>query len=344
MAVMLASAASARVARRTVCAAAAAARRRRMHTWVVTNRTVLREGGGRAEELFGDVPSARGPSELRVAKAVHGASGHHLELLPDRDANGERASRFMAVDLLEQCSRNIVFFCHGYNNTLTDALGTCKRMRQLYDVEPVLFSWPSNGGGETLLDDITGVAQYLDDKQDARASAGALSRALARAARYVHALRRDDCARTVNAVFHSMGNYVLKYSLLPRRSGSAVRLFDNIVLTAADTNNVGHEQWMARLRFNSRLYVCLNEGDNALRASRFKTGDEQWARLGHWPNNLVAPEATYVNLSNVLGGQHSYHVDSGGSTQVEQLYRDMLNGRVVEHRLRFNPHHRYYHF
>lgn len=59
---------------------------------------------------------------------------------------------------------------HGYNNTLNEVLDRAEAIEKLYDVEVLVFSWPSKGGG------VKGVASYKSDKSDAGASVGALDR------------------------------------------------------------------------------------------------------------------------------------------------------------------------
>ncbi|MCA9458420.1 MAG: alpha/beta hydrolase, partial [Nitrospira sp.] len=153
--------------------------------------------------------------------------------------------------------RNFLLFIHGFNNDMKAVLERAHNLETLYDVEVLAFTWPANGGG------LAGVASYKSDKRDAKASTGALDRVLEyvqkilqifnqeaidlvrkearvkypndpeKQNRYIATVVDKDCPFTVNAMFHSMGNYLYKHLLLSSSSGGAGLIFDNVVLAAA---------------------------------------------------------------------------------------------------------------
>ena len=105
-----------------------------------------------------------------------------------------------------------------------------------------------------------------------------------------------------------MGNYLFKQLLKSSLYSANELLFDNVVLVAADTNNKDHNDWIDTVSFRSRLYVTINEADSALKLSRMKGGDEQLARLGHFPYELNANRAVYANFTGAqhVGDSHAY--------------------------------------
>jgi len=137
--------------------------------------------------------------------------------------------------------KSILIFVHGYNNDVTDVLKTAYELEKLYNVVVIPFTWPANGGGI-----ISGTASYLSDKSDARASSGALNRFVGKLqsfhlllnefaksrikeivgikfkdknnpmaeAELYSKLMEKECSIKINLLCHSMGNYLLKHSLI----------------------------------------------------------------------------------------------------------------------------------
>lgn len=257
----------------------------------------------------------------------------------------------------------ILFYVHGYNNNMNDVLTTCFKLQTTHNVLVVPFCWPANGGG------IEGTAAYLSDKQDARVSADALNRVINKIGEFhdlfSEGLRKRlkeeaqkkhpdnplasqqlysqlidrDCKTTINMMCHSMGNYLLKYALMPSAGASRKLVFDNVCLVAADANNANHENWVERLQTRNRVYVAINENDFALKWSRRKPGDEQLPRLGHYPKNLNASNAYYLNLTRAKGvnSAHTYFVGEPvtKNSRMKLLFRRMFSGESVEDLLEY---------
>lgn len=281
------------------------------------------------------------------------------------------ASRYVARKVHERLKpatargtgRNLLFFVHGFNNDMRAVLDRAADLEANYGVEVVAFSWPADGGG------VKGVASYLDDKRDALASTGALDRAIARLRTIVDEIQKDNrdeieaeayrrfpndaekwdrffstaaakaCPFKVNLMLHSMGNYVYKHLL---RSGSyrgELLAFDNVVLVAADTNNESHAEWVDRIQCRGRVYITLNEHDAALGASRMKFGEQQKARLGHWPHRLDSRQAVYVDFTDQPQVTNSHAYFEGRplrNAAVRRFFDEALNGQIAERRLRFD--------
>ncbi|MEM6333442.1 MAG: alpha/beta hydrolase [Planctomycetota bacterium] len=355
---------------------------------IVTNRRVTE---GRSDpHALGDRPSDLGPNELRFFTADPTPAGtpdpagntFRLKPIPDTlpadridqlaltpadraalDADQPLHGSRWAADRLVRDGRHAVFFVHGYNTTVADALARAAQIERDFGVQVVVFSWPANGGG------IRGTASYLADKADARASAPALLRALHLLGQHLLGLRapaaRDVAARLRNTspdgprldrlaataaaslcpialtlLGHSMGNYLLKQVFMSALATAIPLLFDNVVLSAADTNHRDHPRWVDRIDCRNRLYVCINEDDAALGVSRMKAGDLQRARLGHTARQLDAARATYVDFTDAphIGRAHTYFGgDPLSNNHVRAFFQQAFTGQRAERPLPYNP-------
>lgn len=365
----------------------------------ITNRQIHPEREGLAR--FGDKPNQEGPNELRAVEVKGSPTDPTIEIVEDELAPAWRrkqgitddwlrgmgfnptmpvfGSVYVAYKVLQQVNpaafgkkrsngKNLLFFVHGYNNDVAAVVKRALSLEERYDVAVVAFSWPANGGGArtSLHGRVHGIASYLSDKTDARASVAALDRTLAKAADFMErsarlrretidakAARRADgnsereaalragiaeksCPFTVNLALHSMGNYLFKQLIDSTASQSGSLVFDNVVLIAADVNNRDHAEWVDRIRARRRVFITINEADSALRVSRMKFGDEQLARLGHHPFRLDAKEAIYVDFTDAdyVTGCHTYFegvpLRNGA---VKRFFREAFNGEFAERNL-----------
>lgn len=345
--------------------------------YVVTNRQIIDDASGLAR--FGHKPNPAGPNELRLLEVTRARGRWRVQVLDDELDAAEKLrlgldegethyrSRLVAHEVVERArrrKRHVLLFVHGFNNDVAAVLDRAEGLERRYPVDVIAFTWPADGGG------VRGVLNYRDDKRDARASAGALERALVRMQELLVELtqheraacweeasaahtddheRRDAlyakllekrCPFTVNLLAHSMGNYVLKQSLKSSLSGAGRLLFDNVALVAADTNVDGHAEWVDRIQCRGRILVCINEKDHALAASRLKSGEEQRARLGHSLHGLYARSATYVDFTTAswVGSSHAYFEGDPADRNagVAGFFRAAFSGARAEARLRYN--------
>jgi len=349
--------------------------------FVITNRKVQDSSTGL--DQFGKTPNEKGNNELRLAQVTKRKKSYTVKFLDDELDKGEAreliqefklslnpketqyASLKVACQTVRHArdrKRHILIFVHGYNNDMRDVMNTAFDLEERYEVEVIPFSWPANGGG------VGGKLSYLDDKRDARASAGALERSLKKVHEYLllisessrnelrkeaakkhpdNAERRDalyaqllrkECPFTVNGLFHSMGNYLYKQMLKSSISEGNNLIFDNVVLCQADTNNAGHPNWVDTISHNRRVFITINEKDFALRLSRIKPGDAQRARLGHFIKRLDSRIAHYINLTDASWVQESHSPFGEPAEKNEKLrefFRDAFTGEPAEEPLRF---------
>lgn len=366
--------------------------------FVITNRCVFPDKKGFA--IFGKRPSERGPNELRLARVNRVSGKWKIQLLPDElddttlaEINVQRefdergnpipvyASRYVAYHLLKAVNpkrmgikggrgRNLVFFVHGFNNTVKDVVERAEKLEKTYGVEVLVFTWPANGGGAR------GVTDYLSDKRDARASVGALDRCLAKLDSYLadfndawlkeimcqardkhgdDAEKRDEfiarmirrgCPFTVNLFLHSMGNYLFKQVMKSGVYRGGRLIFDNVVLAAADVNNLDHALWVDRICSRNRIYITINENDFALGASRMKAGEQQLARLGHCTHNLDSRLAVYVDFTHAAHVRNSHSYFEGKAVEknprVKEFFHQALNGECAEYSISYDEAKRLY--
>jgi len=260
--------------------------------------------------------------------------------------------------------RNLLVFVHGFNNDVEDVLERSASLARNYGVEVLPFTWPANGGGT-----LSGTASYKSDKRDAKASVGALDRVLfevgrrmdmlmseqvnkieqkarskypdnrEKRAEYISSRCDQGCPFTVNLMTHSMGTYLYKHLLLSTASEGKGLIFDNIILAAADTNNEDHARWVDQIRARRRVYITINEDDRALQVSRLKTGEEQRARLGHYPFNLHSKHAAYVQFTDATKVTNSHAYFEGApleNRKVKRFFRMVFNGERGDKYLRYD--------
>jgi esterase/lipase superfamily enzyme len=310
-------------------------------------------GRYRVEILDDEIPQAE------AARLIH---DNQLALDPNAQ---HYVSLRVAIDVTRRARRkrsHVLFFVHGFNNDVKDVVDRAFYLQEHYGVEVIPFTWPANGGG------VAGVASYKDDKRDARASTGALERTLkimrghfvlisdgmrrtqydkacakhpdnveARDELYARLLEKS-CPFTFNAMFHSMGNYLLKQMLKSSVCEGNQLTFDNIVLAAADTNNLDHRQWVDLIRFRKRLFIAINENDSALQASRAKLGSNQLARLGHYLRGLNATNAHYINLTSAswVKTSHAYFAEPAEKNDdVKGFFQRAFSGEPAEEQLKY---------
>jgi esterase/lipase superfamily enzyme len=315
---------------------------------------VTRRGKGHEVEFLDD--------ELDKGEARELIKEYKLDL---KSSETQYASLKVACDTVREArerKRHILLFVHGYNNDMRDVMQAAFALQDQYEVEVLPFSWPANGGG------VGGKLSYLADKRDARASAGALERTLKKVHEYLMLisessrvelrekarkkfpenaerrnalyaeLLRKDCPFTVNALFHSMGNYLYKQMLKSSINEGNHLIFDNVVLCQADTNNAGHPNWVDEIAHNRRVFITINENDFALRLSRLKPGDAQRARLGHYIKRLESRTAHYINLTDASWVQKSHSPFGEPSEKNDKLgrfFREAFTGAPAEEGLRF---------
>ena len=161
--------------------------------YLITNRALSADSGGL--DIFGSLPNEDGVNNLRVVEVTGSGRRARAKVLKDELSKtrvralkrayelslDEEETQYRSLELAcalfsQACDeeKHILFYVHGYNNDVADIVDTAYRIeRQYKDVIVAPFTWPARGGGV-----LSGTANYIDDKRDARASSQALDRVI----------------------------------------------------------------------------------------------------------------------------------------------------------------------
>jgi len=203
--------------------------------------------------------------------------------------------------------RSILFFVHGYNNSVSDSL---LRIAQFSEDTgfagvPVLFSWASAAKA----------SRYVYDLNSALIARPKLLET-------GQILRRSK-ARGVNLFAHSMGAFLTVEAIVqaqligryPKNSG----WFHNIMLAAPDIDMDLFKTQLATLPENKRnIFVFVSHDDKALGFSRRISGGVQRAGAAD-DVELTELGVTVIDLSSVDDSTSGTHSKFAGSPEVVQL-------------------------
>ena len=340
--------------------------------YVITNRQI--NLSKRGLNKFSNQVNAKGPNELRVLEISKQSGRWNVELFDDEMmlGSGAKARKVYASAVvaerlrqkIRRSCRDVLLFVHGYNTNVEEALETALKLQRTYKLEVILFTWPANGGGS-----LHGKVSYKSDKRDALASIGALNSVIAKMKIYLDEFRKKDfdaalrsaykrfpdsedkqnefanqaiheaCPYKISLLLHSMGNYLFKHMMLSSVYVGNDLLFDNVILAAADTNNKDHTLWVDKIQRRNRVYITINENDYALRLSRMKGGEEQLARLGHYPYQLSSQQTVYVDFTSAkyVDKAHNYFLgDPIQNNNVKRFFATVLTGGTVDEKLYYD--------
>ncbi|PCH66359.1 MAG: hypothetical protein COC12_13220 [Rhodobacteraceae bacterium] len=208
--------------------------------------------------------------------------------------------------------RNILFFVHGYNNTVSDSLLRIAQFSE--DTEfrgvPVLFSWASAARA----------GRYVYDLNSALI---ARPRILETAA----VLRRTN-ARGLSLFAHSMGAFLTMEAMVQAQlSGQYkqnVGLLDNVMLAAPDIDLDLFKTQLALLpRENRNIFVFISRDDKALGFVRLLSGGVVRAGAAS-EDDLAGLGVTIIDLSKVDDSFSGTHSKFAGSPEVVQLIGNSL--------------------
>ena len=297
---------------------------------MLSNRSI--NAGATDETLFQETPNEKGIDELRLATADYDPSTRQwtVELLPEPDLttapppSQQLFNRVMAGIQAGTYRKTWMFFIHGFNQSFARGLETCWQISQVYDVEVILFSWPSNPGGFVT-------DEYRRARQAAKASANALDRTLDKLGTYLVSRPYEvmrQCPVSLNLVAHSLGNLILESVVREPIFMENISLFTNLILHQADVDNRLHEYWIDRVDYASRLYITINEEDLALKASDLINPN----RLGNTVKSLNGDRPIYVDFTDGagVGGAHNLFLEVPDNPAVVEFCRRVLYGQRGE--------------
>ncbi len=216
-------------------------------------------------------------------------------------------------------TRDTVIFIHGYNVSFKDALTAAAQLKLNISADAggpganvVLFSWPSDGSMMPYI-------AYANDRQDAAASGPAFARGLLKLGDFLRGSTPEEiCDQRIHLVAHSMGNYVLRHTvqeIVAQSSGRPVRLFDQVLLMAADEDDDAFEydyKLKPLPKLAKRINVYFNNNDRAMAVSDKTKGNPD--RLGDDGPRVprgIPGKVTLIDCTPVVEGivEHSYFLD-----------------------------------
>lgn len=295
--------------------------------YFATNRNLI---NGSNPVTFGDKFSAADLGDLRFGQAEVNAGAldeSSVQVLPDTPSAGSRALFAQLRQQMSAQSKDALIFIHGFNVSFKEAVESAAMIKTRYEQLSAgryapnifVFSWPSNGR----------LFEYKDDRHDAQTSGYAFARGLEKLTSFLrNAENGEPCQQRVNLIAHSMGNYVLRHALQETQKIGASRmlprLFDSIILAAADEDNdaFDHDYKLARLpELCKHVTIYYNTEDQALTISDFTKGNPD--RLGQsGPSNprQLPYKVVIVDVSDLVStfNEHSYHVSN------DQVVRDIV--------------------
>ncbi|MDH5755453.1 MAG: alpha/beta hydrolase [Nitrospinota bacterium] len=256
-----------------------------------------------------------------------------------------------------------LFMIHGAGQPTVGALEQAARLKALHGVNVILFLWPSwsrvlsltvlakmapmliRRAGLTWPKAALALGYGLYEEkmkqyQQAREKAKTCRTALDAALRMVEKDFTVKAAMvegfSISMMAHSLGALVVESMTRDPALTGPGRIFDNVILNAADVDSEGHAQWASALNIGQRLYVIQNRYDAALQASRTLAGNPR--RLGARLKGELAENVTaYIDLSPGKGSaaRHAFFMmDEKQNREIKNLYTALFTGVAMFERAR----------
>jgi esterase/lipase superfamily enzyme len=306
---------------------------------VISNRNVNPEYTN--EYLFGELSNEQGADQIRIAKADYKLDTNQwiLELIPEN--NDLDTTNLPSQQLFEEIAigirngtykRNWVFYIPGFNQSSRSSLDVSWQITQKYDVNVVLFSWPSNPGGFIA-------NEYKRAIQAAKMSVNGLKRAFEKLDKYIKNCPLSDTERkkiSFNLLIHSLGNFIVENCARLPLFDEITEIFQNIIFHQADVDNKNHREWIDSIEFGKRLYVTINKNDYVLTGSGAFHLDRLNAnnvnnRLGNTTKGLNAQKPIYIDFTQggFVATAHNLFLDVNNPIIVN-FFQQVFKGRQGE--------------
>lgn len=294
---------------------------------VFTNRKVT--GTGNAARFSASyVPSG---TNLSFAQAKVNAQNKWT--LKDLASDADEQAILGVLTKVFGLNRPVLLYIHGNNNTPESCFERCAVLEDMYGVEVVGFSWPSEGrlsdgsdlpdahnddpGNEDDLGEVKEsnrregkivkkARRYRQAKNNAQDSVDALARFL----RLVSIARLQANTQPFSIAAHSLGGHFLQYCLDKEAAREALGTAFNVALVAPCVRAAGHKDWLEKLRPKGKVFVTYNKGDSVLLGAYLADGSQE--KLGTAPGPYLVQNGVvrYVSFTNSPVGLfgHGYFV------------------------------------
>ena len=265
-------------------------------------------------------------------------SGDGFKLGSAAPAMGDDAAMQRLVPLF-QADKPVLLYLHGNNNPPAACFERCARLGEIYGLEVVGFSWPSEGylssgddlpnmpataAGETDgPDGLAGITaanrkqgwaeRKMRRYRQAKVNAQDTGDALARLLRLMAAARLYANHQRLSVAAHSLGCHYLQYTIENEGAAESLAAAHNIALLAACCRADGHAGWVRKLTPKGQVFITYNKDDIVLFGASIADGSQ--TKLGAAPGpRLVDPKLRYVSFDNakVGWGGHGYFVTDPG--------------------------------
>lgn len=297
--------------------------------YFATNRNLE---GSKARPKFGKTFSKDGPHAVRFGRAEVTGKSVKIEVANEVLDTADSAKRILGSEKvfrevmhkMAKHSRDTLVYIHGFGFSFDDAVKRTAELKEIYGAKgPMnvfLFSWPGDG-------EMIPFMSYYSDRSDARNSGMAMARTFLFLRDFVGQMGRaseEFCGQRLHLLAHSMGNYALRHGLQGIRSelkDEIPRLFDNIILAAADEDDDAFEKdhkFRKLPLLCRRVHIYFSSDDRALLISdKTKRNPD---RLGSDGPRLIDNLPRKVALIDSRDVDNSTE-DGWPDFQVHQYYR-----------------------
>jgi len=186
--------------------------------------------------------------------------------------------------------KNLFLYIHGDGTNIDAAIKRGKDFANLYNVNVILFAWPS------LKIHGTSIKNYKISKRNTDLCFNRFVQLTDSIQNYINEEKVE-----VFAFFHSLGNkYAKDYANYLASNENLQSPFSDIILNAASVPAQNHAIWVEELskRVKNKVFIVFNEKDKILKlATSFI---EKYPLLGRNPGRDRTPTAFYINATETL--------------------------------------------
>jgi len=132
--------------------------------------------------------------------------------------------------------------------------------------------------------------------------------------------------KLAHLLLHSLGSFMFEQFIRHPIFSGETRMFDNIVLNAADVDLDSHKEWTNSLKYARRVYAIINERDSILGLADLINPD----RLGNTARDLASPQLDYFDLSdgkNVEKKHQHFEATASENPVVEKFFKNVFHGK-----------------
>lgn len=224
-------------------------------------------------------------------------------------------------------NKDVVFYIEGMGKTFTTNLYRGAGLTVQYDVNTILFDYPSADPAYGLLHNF----------RFARKNSSAVYKQYAIWLRTIQKSKKDHMpwihtGNNTTLFHHSMGNRMLEKAIT---SGSLSDMHDplvhTLVLNASCVRSKNHNQWISKINFADEVIVTYNKQDRQLKGAGIYTFCHQ---LGCSPYLPIASNVKYLDLNKIAGKQHNLFLNRPGTVGIpltlHQFYRDVFHNPSID--------------